>query len=266
MSRESLATAASTAAINSGSGGSGMYSLAPAWIAATAARASLAMPQATMGTWMCSASSRITRSRMSSATSTSSRAAPLQPRSSRIACSLPSACVTEAPLSMAILVAVVSWPFRVPTMRSRMVISCSSVCARNARIANVKAAGPFGLDDFRHGHAKLVFHQHHLATRHQPVVDVDVDGFADPAVQFQHGAGSELQEFADIHLGAAEHRRNLHRHVEYGLQIGGDARSLFVLVIGHLVDRRHVGGVEIRKRNLRVGITHGSVPMAAVAA
>src|SRR5579859_7018373 len=47
-SRESLATAASTAAINSGSGGSGIYSLAPAWIAATAARASEEMPQATI--------------------------------------------------------------------------------------------------------------------------------------------------------------------------------------------------------------------------
>jgi len=85
---------------------------------------SLAMPQATMGTWMCSASSRITKSRMSSATSTSKRSAPLPPRSTRIACSLSSAWVTEAPLSMAILVAVVSWPFRVPTMRSRMVFSC----------------------------------------------------------------------------------------------------------------------------------------------
>src|ERR1700688_187127 len=194
---------------------------------------------------MCSASSRITRSRMSRATSTSNRSAPLPPRNTRMACSWSSAWVTEAPLSMAILVAVVSWPFRVPTMRSRMVISCSSVRARNARIAKVKASGPFGLDDFRHGHAKLVFHQHHLATRHQPVVDVDVDGFADAAVEFEHGAGPEFEQFADIHLGAAEHGRNLHRHVEHGL---------------------HVGGVEIRKRNLRVGITHGSVPMAAVAA
>ena len=48
-------------------------------------------------------------------------------QASRIACSWSSAWVTEAPFSMAILVAVVSWPFNVPTMRSRMVISCSSV-------------------------------------------------------------------------------------------------------------------------------------------
>jgi hypothetical protein len=48
-SRVSSATAASTAAINSGSGGSGIYSLAPAWMAATAARASVAVPQATIG-------------------------------------------------------------------------------------------------------------------------------------------------------------------------------------------------------------------------
>jgi hypothetical protein len=62
----SSATAASTAAISSGSGGSGMYSLAPAWMAATAARASVSTPQATIGTRMCSASSRAIRSRMSS--------------------------------------------------------------------------------------------------------------------------------------------------------------------------------------------------------
>ncbi len=35
-----------------------MYSLAPAWMAATAARASLLTPQATIGTAMRSASSR----------------------------------------------------------------------------------------------------------------------------------------------------------------------------------------------------------------
>src|SRR3977135_1237439 len=219
-SRESLARAAGTAAISSGSGGSGMYSLAPAWIAATAARASWEIPQATIGTWMCSASSRITRSRMSSPTSTKRRSAPLPPRNTAIACSLPSAWVTEAPLSIAILVAVVSWPFSVPTMRSRMLISCSSVRARYARIAEKRASAAFRLDDFRHGHAKLVFHQNHLSARHQPVVDIDVDGFADAAVEFEHGAGAELQELADVHLGAAERRRALHRHVEHRLEIG----------------------------------------------
>jgi hypothetical protein len=34
-----------------------------------------------------------------------------------------------APFSIAILVAVVSWPFNVPTMRSRMSVSCPSVRA-----------------------------------------------------------------------------------------------------------------------------------------
>src|ERR1035437_6794781 len=214
---------------------------------------------------MCSASSRITRSRMSRATSTSNRSAPLPPRNTRIACSWSSACVTDAPLSMAILVAVVSWPFSVPTMRSRMVISCSSVRARYARIAK-KASGAFRLDNFRHGHAKLVFHQNHLATRHQPVIDIDVDGFADAAIEFEHGAGSELQQFADIHLRAAEHGRDLHRHVEHGFQVGCDPRSLFVLEICHVIDRRRVSGVEIRKRNLCVGVTHGSILMAVVPA
>src|SRR3984885_4695846 len=167
-------------------------------MAATAARASLAMPQATMGTWMCSASSRVTRSRMSSATSTSSRSAPLPPRSTRIACSLSSAWVTEAPLFMAILVAVVSWPFRVPTMRSRMVFSCQSVRASCAP-RRCKMLAAFRLDDFRHGHAELVFHQNHFAARHQPVVDIDVDGLTDAAVELEYGAGSELQQLAAIH-------------------------------------------------------------------
>src|SRR4051812_31401334 len=229
-SRESLATAASTAAISSGSGGSGMYSLAPAWIAATAARASLEMPQATIGTWMCSASSRITRSRMSRATSTSIRSAPLPPRSTAIACSVVSAWVTDAPFSIAILVAVVSWPFNVPTMRSRIIISCF-VCSRlTCAYRQKKRLVAFRLDDFGHGHAKLVFHQHDFATRHQPVVDVDVDRFADAAVELENGAGTELQQLADVHPGAAQHRRDLHRHVEHGLEVGGDARGLFVFV------------------------------------
>src|SRR3954454_5215301 len=173
-------------------------------MAATAARASLAMPQATIGTWMCSASNRITRSRMSSATSTSNRSAPLPPRSTPIACSLPSAWVTEAPLSIAILVAVVSWPFRVPTMRSRMSVSCLFVRANRAPIVG-SASGAFRLDDFRHGDAELVFHQHDFAPCHQAVVDVDIDGFADAAVELEHRAGAELQKLADVHLGAAEH-------------------------------------------------------------
>ena len=113
-----------------------------------------------------------------------------------------------------------------------------------ARVS-AKLLAAFRLDDFRHGHAELVFHQHDLATRHQAVVDVDVDGFADAAVEFEHGAGAELQQLADIHLGAAEHGRDLHRHVEHGLEVGRDARSLFVLVVGEIVDRRRVRGVEV---------------------
>src|SRR5690242_2035427 len=258
-SRESLATAASTAAINSGSGGSGMYSLAPAWMAATAARASLVMPQATIGTWMCSASSRITRSRMSSATSTISRSAPLPLRSTFIACSLPSAWVTEAPLSIAILVAVVSCPFNVPTMRSRMRVSCSYPSRpRRALIVLGNALAAVRLDDFCHGHAELVLDQHDFAARHQAVVDVDVDGFADAAVEFEHGARTELKQLTDIHLGTAEHGGNLHRHVEHSLEVGGDARGVLVVVVTDVVGgRRRIGGVEVGKRDLCVGVTHG---------
>src|SRR4051812_32416493 len=140
-----------------------MYSLAPAWIAATAARALFSMPQATIGTWMCSISSFSTRERMSTATSTISRSAPLPERSTASACSIDSAWVTDAPRSMAILVAVVSWPLSVPTMRSRIGLV------------------PFGLDDFRHRHAELFLDQHHFAAGDQAVVDVDVDRLADLA-------------------------------------------------------------------------------------
>src|SRR6202030_1396293 len=96
--------------------------------------------------------------------------------------------------------------------------------APTRRVSLEKASGALGLDDFRHGHAKLVFHQNHLAARHQTVVDVNVDGFADAAVEFEHGAGPEFQQLADIHLRAAEHGRHLDRYVEHSLQIGGDAR------------------------------------------
>ena len=90
--------------------------------------------------------------------------------------------------------------------------------------------------------------------------------FADPAIELEHGAGPELQQFADIHLGAAEHRRDLHRDVEHRLQIGGNARGVLVFVIGDVVDRRSIGGVEIRKRDLCVGVTHGSILMAGIPA
>src|ERR1700721_40117 len=128
MSRKSLATAASTAAINSGSGGSGMYSLAPAWIAAPAGRASLGTRQA-----------------------------------------------------------------------------------------------PGGVGQ---------------------------------------RTGPDLEQFAGIHLGTAEHGRNLHRHVEHGFQIGGDARGVLVIIICHVVDFRRISGVEIGKRYLCVGFTHGSILVA----
>src|SRR5205814_1157055 len=122
------------------------------------------MPQATIGTWMCSASSRITRSRMSIATSTSSRSAPLPPRSTAMAWVLVSAWVTAAPLSMAILVAVVSWPLRVPTIRRRIEVFPYFSCKATALRA-------LGLDDFRHGDAKLVFDQHDFAAGDEAVVD-----------------------------------------------------------------------------------------------
>jgi hypothetical protein len=117
--RLSAATASSTAAMRSGSGGNGMYSFAPAWMAATAARASVPVPQAITGVLMRSASSAVTRSRTDRPTSIMMRSAPLA-RSTDRPCSMPSAWVTPAPRLMAILEAVTSSPFSRPTMRRRM--------------------------------------------------------------------------------------------------------------------------------------------------
>src|SRR5262249_18458003 len=252
-SRASSVTAASTAAISSGSGGSGMYSLAPAWMAATAARASLVTPQAQIGTWMRSASSRATRSRMSSATSTIIRSAPRPERSTASACSLLSACVTLAPLSIAILLAVVSCPPSVPTIRSRMALFL---------LRGAQSSVLLRLDDFRHGHAELVFDQPAPAARPKPVVDVDVDRLADLAVELDHRARPELEEVAALHARAAEHRRNLDRHVEYRLEIDGAVSDLgFASVLGGdhaLIARRgHRAAFEVREgHSLVVFFTH----------
>src|SRR5215213_3882179 len=248
-SRWSSATAASTAAINSGSGGSGMYSFAPAWMAATAARASIEVPQATTGTVMCSASIRVMRSRISTATSTINRSALRPERRTRSAISAPSACVTVAPLSMASLVASVSWPRSVPTIRRRISQYPSWYSAAKLR--------PFRLDHFRHGDAKFLLDQHDFAARHQPVVDVDVDRLADLAIEFEHCTRAESQQVADVHPGAAEHGGDLHRHVEHRFEIGRPARGIAAIRCERrLVDaRQHPRLVKIRKRQPGI-VTH----------
>src|SRR5574337_246423 len=103
---------------------------------------------------MRSPSSRVIRSRMSSATSTIVKSAPRPERSTASACSLLSAWMTLAPLSMAILLAAVSWPPSEPTIRSRM---AAFLYARGA-LSSVLLR----LDDFGHGYAELVLDQHHL--------------------------------------------------------------------------------------------------------
>ena len=112
---------------------------------------------------------------------------------------------------------------------------------------------PFRLDDFRHGHAELVLDQHDFAARDQAVVDVDVDRLADLAVELEHGAGPSLSRSPTSMRGAAEHGRDLHRHVEHRLEIGGAAVDV---AVGSARDRgrRPAGGmapsvVEIGQRN-----------------
>src|SRR5262249_25438770 len=112
----------------------------------------------------------------------------------------------------------------------------------------------FRFDHFGHGHAELVFDQHDLAACDEAVVDVDVDGFADLAVEFEHSAGSKLEQFADLHVGAAEYGGNLHRDVEDGFQVGGTAIMPGVRVRHwHDIRRRcRVFGFEIGERYFSV--------------
>src|SRR5476651_840001 len=270
-SRESLATAASTAAISSGSGGSGMYSLAPAWMAATAARGLLSMPQATIGTWMCSASSFCTSSRMSIATSTMSMSAPRPERSTASAWVMCSAWVTVAPLSIAILVAVVSWPLSVPTIRRRMVLLlfqfAHDLVRKPVPVFRDRALIIFRFDDFGHRHAELVFDENDFAAGHQAVVDVDVDRLADLTVEFKHGAGSDLEQVADLHARTAENGRDLHRNVVDGFEVGGRAIDMAFAAGRNLNDvgRRQRGAClhfEIGEWHLAVIVTHIRSPEA----
>src|SRR3954452_14360515 len=148
-------------------------------MAATAARASVEVPHATTGTVMCSASIRVIRSRISTATSTISRSALRPERNTRNAISAPSACVTVAPLSMASLVASVSWPRSVPTIKRRMGLGPSWYPAASC-------SAPLRLDHFGHRDAELLLDQHDFTARDEAIVDVDIDCLADLAVEFEH--------------------------------------------------------------------------------
>ena len=87
----SPATAAITAAINSGSGGRGIYSFAPALMARTAALASSVMPQATRVRCIRSAATLRAKAPTSSVTSIITRSAPWPLRSAVSASSTPAA-------------------------------------------------------------------------------------------------------------------------------------------------------------------------------
>src|SRR3954454_5663330 len=191
-------------------------------MASTAARASLPVPQATIGTTIRSRSSFWTRLRMAMATSTISRSAP-RPRSTASACAIDSACVTAAPFCIASLVAVVSWPLRLPTIRRRIAVSfhCPLRTVRNTTLPPLpptSASVSVAFDDFRHGDAKLLFDQYHFTARHQAIVDVDVDRLTDLAIELEHGAGPELQHLAHFHPRATEHGRHFDGDVEHGFK------------------------------------------------
>ena len=62
--------------------------------------------------------------------------------------------------------------------------------------------------------------RHNLAARDQTVVDIDVDGFADLAVELDDGPLAQFQELADFHPRFAEHGRHRDRNVEHGFEVG----------------------------------------------
>src|SRR5258708_1238454 len=96
------------------------------------------------------------------------------------------------------------------------------------------ALGAVGLDDFGHRHAEALVDDDDLAARHQAVVDVDVDRFADLAVELDDGAAAELEELAHLHGGAAKHGGDLHRHVVDRLEVLGVHQALAVAAAGAL--------------------------------
>ncbi len=111
-------------------------------------------------------------------------------------------------MAIAILAAVVSWPLRAANdEKPHGSVSCSSV--RASRRASPRLQSRSALMISVMVTPSWSSTSDDLAARHQPVVDEDVDGLADAAVELEHGAGPELQQLADLHLGAAEHGRDL---------------------------------------------------------
>ena len=58
-------------------------------------------------------------------------------------------------------------------------------------------------------HAEPIFDNDDLALGDQPVVDVNIDRIADPAVERQYRAPSDLEQLGNLNLGAAENGGNL---------------------------------------------------------
>ncbi len=101
----------------------------------------------------------------------------------------------RAAIESQVLVAAESWPARFPMIRTR-----------------IGFPQPSGiLDDFSHGHAEAIVDDDNLSARDQTRVDVDVDGFTDPAVQFEHRTGAELEQFGDFDCRAPDDSLNARR-------------------------------------------------------
>src|SRR5690606_33888357 len=125
---------------------------------------------------------------------------------------------------MASLVAWLSCPSRAPTIKRRM-SSSLSFFRRRLSAARAATASSGRLDDFGHGDSQPALDENDLAAGDQAVVDKDVDGFTDLAVELDHSAHVHAQQVGDRHARAAENHRKPHGHVEHGLEVLGGLLS-----------------------------------------
>src|SRR5215471_2460866 len=129
-------------------------------------------------------------------------------------------------------------------------------------MARVDLAALRRFDDFGHGYAELVLDEDDFAAGDEAVVDIDVDRFAHLAIELEHGAGTKIEQVADFHPGAPQHRGDLHGNVKYGFEVGGaPGRDLRALGLRRRL-RHRVFRFQIRQRHLAIivgcRVAHGS--------
>jgi hypothetical protein len=75
------------------------------------------------------------------------------------------------------------------------------------------------LDDFGHCHAKPILDENDFASRDETVIDEDIDGFADLAIEFNNSAGGDLEKISHTHPGIAKNGGDNNRNIKDLFQI-----------------------------------------------